>query len=252
MEGFRGVALAFILILGCSILSYFRRHQLEKEFLWSSIRTVLQLILLGYVLTWVFAHSSLLITMALAAVMTFNSALHSSSRVKSKYPGLFLDNLVATALSIWPVAIVGSLILPKENWWQVDVFIPMVGMMLGNTLNGLSMGLDTFVHDVKEKREEVMNWLALGATREESTQTLFRKSLKIALSPSINSMLSMGIVSIPGMMTGQILAGAKPMEAAQAQMVLMMLVTTGTYLGTYVGLVLSRRRLYTKAGHPCF
>jgi putative ABC transport system permease protein len=92
----------------------------------------------------------------------------------------------------------------------------------------------------------------LGATKHEATRYIRNKAIKIAMTPSLNSMASMGLVSIPGMMTGQILAGNTPEEAAFTQIILMLLITVGTYSGTYIALNLARSRKFTQDGIPCF
>ena len=252
MISYLQVGLAFGLLLICALLSWRQGQKLEKDLLVSGARVVVQLLVLGLVLGWLFSHSSIVFSLTAVLVMTVNSALHSSSRVKSKYAGLFLDNFLSTALGLWPVALIGTQLLSNETWWKVETLLPLVGMMLGNTLNGLSMAIDHFTHDVREKKDEVLSWLAIGATVQEATRDLFRKSLRLALTPTINSMLSMGIVSIPGMMTGQLISGVSPVQAAIVQIIMMFLVASGTYFGTSLGLILSRRRLFDKEGRPCY
>lgn len=235
----------------CALVSWHQGHKIEKEIAIASGRVIIQLALLGLILNWLFTHSSPVFTVSVALIMTLNSAIHTSSRIKHKYAGLFLDNLLATALALWPIAFLGTQLLSQEPWWTAQNLLPLLGMMLGNSLNGLSMGIDHFTLDLKEKKEEVLSWLALGATVEEATRRLFQRSLKIALTPIMNSMLSMGIVSIPGMMTGQLLAGSSPLEAAATQIVLMFLIASGTYLGTLMGLRRSRQRLFNRVGQLC-
>lgn len=246
------IGLALLLIGACALLSWWKDHRIGRDLLVSTLRTILQLLLLGYVLEWIFAHTSILIVLTAGLFMTINSAIHSTSRVKSRYKGLFLDNLTATVVAIWPLAYLSSFLYVAEPWWKVDHFLPLLGMLLGNTLNSVSMGIDHFTHEVREKKEEVISWLALGATTREATLSVFQRALRISMTPSLNSMVSMGLVSIPGMMTGQILAGASPQAASLAQMLIMILVALGSYLGTLSGLVLSRRRLFNQGGQPCF
>lgn len=246
------ILIAFSLVCLCALLSWRLNHGQERDLLKSSLRAILQLGLLGYLLTWIFAHNTLGISLLVALVMTVNSAIHARSRVKSRYRGLLLDNFLATVLSIWPLAFAGSFLLEGRPWWSVEHFLPLTGMLLGNTMNGISMGIDHFTHGIREKREEVLEWLALGANVIESTRDIFRRSLKIALTPIMNSMLTMGIVSIPGTMTGQILGGSSPMVAAFTQVVIALLVAVGVYCGTLLGLVLARNRLFNHRGQPCY
>lgn len=240
------------MILIISGISVWKKHHLEKDFLIGSVRTCLQLILLGYALTWIFKNDSLIVILAISVVMTMNSALHSKARVQIKYRTLLLDNFLSTALTIWPLAFMGSALLHSTPLWRVEIFLPLLGMLLGNTLSGISVGVDFFGTELKSKKEEIISLIALGADKKEATAHVITRSLRLAMMPTLNSMASMGLVSIPGMMTGQILAGNKPSEAAITQVILMLLIAVGTYSGTYLALVLTRRHKFTKEGVPCF
>jgi putative ABC transport system permease protein len=248
---FLDVVIALALVFLCALLSWWKGHGQEKELLIAAVRSVLQLTFLGYVLTWIFAHNQLIICLVIACVMTFNSSLQSRSRVKGRYPGLLLDNLLATALSIWPMAIVGSVMLGGDKWWSVENFLPFIGVLLGNSVNGISMGIDHFTHGMREKREEVLEWLALGGNKIEATSDIFRRAIRIALTPIMNSMVTMGIVSIPGAMTGQIIGGSSPIEAAITQMIIVLLIAVVVYSGVVMGLVFARKRLFNKRGQLC-
>ncbi len=246
------VLIPFLLVVVCALISWKKGHGQEKDLLISSFRAVIQLTVLGYALTWIFAHNTLIICLAVAAFMTMSSAIHSRSRVKCRYKGLLLDNLFATVLSIWPMAIVGTFMMGSSPWWSVETFLPFIGILLGNSVNGISMGIDHFTHGIQEKREEVLEWLAMGASKNEATIDIFRRSVRMALTPIMNSMVTMGIVSIPGAMTGQILGGSSPMEASITQMIIVLLICTAVYTGVVTGLVLARKRLFNHRGQPCF
>lgn len=252
MTGLLEIGLSFFLVLVCAGLSRMKNQKLEKDLLIGSLRTFIQLILVGHILNWVFKNSSLPVMLGIGIVMTINSAFHSRGRVQLKYKTLIMDNLMAISLAIWPLAFIGSALLNAKPIWNVEVFLPLLGMLLGNTLNGISVGVDFFGTELKSKREEVMSLLALGATKYEATSYLRNRALKIAMTPTLNAMVSMGIVTIPGMMTGQILAGAIPAEAAMTQIIIMFLITVGTYAGTYLALNIARSRKFTHEGIPCF
>lgn len=252
MPGFLEIGLSFVLVLVCVFISHKKKQNLEKDFLIGAVRTFVQLILLGYILSWIFKHDTLLVVFGVAFIMTLNAAIHSKSRVEVKYKALLVDNLLAIALAIWPMAIIGSALTHSSPIWKADVFLPLLGVLLGNTLNGISVGVDFFGTELKTKKEEVISLLALGATPKEATSHINLRSLKLAMTPTLNSMTSMGIVSIPGMMTGQILGGNTPTEAAVTQIIIMFLVMTGTYTATNFALSFTRRHKFTEAGIPCF
>jgi putative ABC transport system permease protein len=246
------VLIAYLLVVVCAALSWKKGFGQEKDLLISSFRAVLQLGVLGYALTWIFANNALIICLAISALMTMSSAFHSRSRIKSRYPGLLLDNLFATVLSIWPMAVIGTILFGSTPWWSVESFLPFLGILLGNSVNGISMGIDHFTHGIREKREEVLEWLALGADKNEATMDIFKRSVRLALTPIMNSMVTMGIVSIPGAMTGQILGGSSPIEAAITQMIIVLLICVAVFSGVVMGLVLARKRLFNERGQLCF
>lgn len=252
MSGTSDLLIAFCITMTCCGLSLWRSQDVAKDLFFSSVRMALQIALLGFALKWIFAHPSLLMTLLLSVFMTVNAAIHSQSRLKHKYPKLILDSMFATVIAIWPLAYVGSLLLHVDPWWKPDLFLPLIGMLLGNVLNGISLGMDNFTHELNIQKDEVLSVIALGATTDEATNSFFKRSLKVALTPMINAMSSMGLVSIPGMMTGQILGGQAPEEAAIIQIIMMLLIAAGVYFGAMSGLMLARRRLFDERGLPCF
>ena len=122
-------------------------------------------------------------------------------------------------------------------------------MVLGNTLNGISLGMDRLGEELDGKRDQVETLLALGATRWEAARAPVQQALRTGMMPTINSMMVVGLVSLPGMMTGQLLAGADPMQAVMYQIVIMFLIAAGTSLGTLSVILLGYRRLFNH-DHP--
>jgi putative ABC transport system permease protein len=131
-----------------------------------------------------------------------------------------------------------------KPWYSPQYAIPLLGMILGNTLNGISLGLDRLGSALAAQRPQVEAMLALGATRWEAARAPVREAVRTGLIPMLNSMMVVGIVSLPGMMTGQILAGSSPIEAVKYQIVIMFLIASGTALGTVSVVLLSYRRLF--------
>ena len=137
-------------------------------------------------------------------------------------------------------------IVRVRPWYTPQYAIPLLGMILGNTLNGVSLGLDRLGSELAVRRDQVEAILALGATRWEAARPLLQQAVKTGLIPTINAMMVVGIVSLPGMMTGQILAGASPVEAVKYQIVIMFLIASATALGTVAVVLLSYRRLFNE------
>jgi putative ABC transport system permease protein len=121
-----------------------------------------------------------------------------------------------------------------------------MGMILGNTLNGVSLGLVSFTEAMVARRDEVETLLALGATRREAAQAPIRHAIRTGMTPIINAMMVVGLVSLPGMMTGQLLSGVDPIEAVKYQIVIMFLIAAATSLSTVLAVLLNFRRLFTR------
>jgi putative ABC transport system permease protein len=135
-------------------------------------------------------------------------------------------------------------IVPARPWFSPQFAIPLLGMILGNTLNGIALGLDRLGGELAAKRSQVETILALGATRWEAARQSIQQAVRTGMIPLINSMMVVGIVSLPGMMTGQLLVGARPIEAVKYQIVIMFLIASGTALGTVAVVLLSYLRLF--------
>jgi putative ABC transport system permease protein len=117
-------------------------------------------------------------------------------------------------------------------------------MVLGNTLNGITVGINTFTESLATRREQVESLLALGASRWEAAQAPVQHAVRTGMIPIINSMMVVGIVSLPGMMTGQLIAGMDPIQAVKYQVVIMFLIASATALGTVAVVLLSFLRLF--------
>ena len=135
-------------------------------------------------------------------------------------------------------------IVQPEPWYLPQYSIPLLGMLLGNTLNGITLGLDNLTRNVWDQSAIIDGRLALGEDWSYAISDIRRDSIRVGMIPIINGMSVAGLVSLPGMMTGQIMAGAPPVEAVKYQILIMFLVAAGTGLGTITAIVIGCRRLF--------
>jgi putative ABC transport system permease protein len=239
------VALATVLILINGAISVLLKLDLERRLLVAASCTVVQLLLIGLVLDWVFRINRWYVVLAMMTIMTLIAGIAAIQRTSFRYPGIWARSLGATWLSSWLVAALAlGVIVRVRPWYTPQYAIPLLGMILGNALNGVSLGLDRLGSELSGKRDQVEALLALGATRWEAARGPVQQAVKTGLIPTINAMMVVGIVSLPGMMTGQLLAGTSPIEAVKYQIVIMFLIASGTALGTVLVVVLSYRRLF--------
>lgn len=227
------LAVAALLLVLTGVLSLAFRLGLEKTLAVSAARMCLQLGVVGFVLKLVFESGSLLATFAFATMMFLATAYEAGARQERRFAGAtsyliggaapFLAGLVASLFAA--VAIIGS-----EPWWAPRFLLPILGMMIGNALSGVTLVLDTITSAATRERPAIEARLALGATRTEALQDVLRRGLRTGLTPILTAMAVTGLVSLPGMMTGQILAGADPVEATKYQVMIMFLIAGATGL----------------------
>jgi putative ABC transport system permease protein len=241
------VALAALLILVNGGLSVLLRLDLGRRLLTAAVATVVQLLLIGLVLEWVFRVERWYVVLALMTVMTVIAGVAAVRRTHVRYHGVWARSVASVWASSWLMAALAvGVIVRVRPWYAPQYTVPLLGMILGNTLNGISLGLDRLGAELTGKRDQVEALLALGATRWEAARPAVRQAARTGLIPTLNAMTVVGIVSLPGMMTGQLLAGASPVEAVKYQIVIMFLIASGTALGTVSVVLLSYRRLFNE------
>lgn len=241
------VALAAGLVLVNGAISVALKLELERRLLLAAVATVVQLLLIGLVLDWVFRVDRWYVVLGMMTIMTLVAGDAATRRTKMRYPGIRARSIGATWASSWLVAAIALLAIVRVHpWYTPQYAIPLLGMILGNTLNGVSLGLDRLGGELSSGRDQVESLLALGASRWEAARGPIRQAVRTGLIPTINAMMVVGIVSLPGMMTGQLLAGTSPVEAVKYQVVIMFLIASGTALGTVSVVLLSYRRLFNE------
>jgi putative ABC transport system permease protein len=242
------VGLAALLILVNGAISVLLNLGLERRLLLAALATVTQLLLIGLVLDWVFRLNHWYLVLALMAAMTLIAGTAAVGRTRVRYPGIWLASIASVWASSWAMGSVALFILVGVRpWYAPQYAIPLLGMILGNTLNGISLGLDRLGGELAARRPQVEALLTLGATRWEAARRPIQEAVRTGLIPIINAMMVVGIVSLPGMMTGQILAGASPLEAVKYQIVIIFLIASGTALGTAGVVLLSYQRLFNSS-----
>ena len=207
---------------------------------------MVQLFLIGLVLKSVFAVSEWYAVLGLLTLMTTIAGISAVSRTQRRFRGIYLDSIVAIWSSSWVVAGYALLVIfsDVEPWYKPQYAIPLTGMILGNSLNGISLGLNRLSEQLALERDRVEALLALGATRWEAARGSVRDAIRTGMTPVINSMMVVGSVNLPGMMTGQLLSGVDPSQAVRYQIVIMFLIAAATALGTVCVVLLSYRRLF--------
>ena len=230
--------LAAFLILINIVISAWLRLALGRSLILAAMRMVVQLLLVGGILEWLFKQHNPFIILLMAMLMASIAALAAVRSTKRRFVGIYLNSLLSVMASsalVTTIAIAG--IIQPRPWFTPQYLIPLLGMVLGNTLNGVSLALDQLMEGLESQKDQVESHLSLGASRWEACQDVVQNSVRLGMIPTINSMLVMGLVSLPGMMTGQIMQGASPATAVRYQIVVIFIIAAATALGI-VGVVL--------------
>ncbi|KRQ86082.1 hypothetical protein ABG79_02116 [Caloramator mitchellensis] len=212
----------FVLIL--LIIVKRRGIKREREILISSVRMTLQLILTGYVLVYIFKNPSPIITISILIIMEIFSINNIYSRNKKKLTKR-LKYIIALSLTFGTVSSILYFLLVVVRispWYNPRYFIPIAGMLIGNSMTGISLGVSKLIGDMEKQKDEIEMALMLGATPKVAVKNIIDNTFDSAILPTINSMIGMGIVFLPGMMTGQILSGTSPLTAIEYQIAIML------------------------------
>ncbi len=229
------LALAAVLLLIPAAISIALRLGLEKNLAIASFRTVVQLAFLGLILEWVFGADRWFYVVPMLAVMLFFAARAAIQRSTKRFPGSYLTAFAALTLATSVTTFgVTELVIGVEQWYEPQYVIPLLGMLLGNGLTGISLSLDRMLSDLMAQRSAVEARLALGASLWRACRPWVREGLRNGMIPIINSMMIVGLVSLPGMMTGQILAGVPPADAVAYQILIMFMIAAATALAVIV------------------
>ncbi|MBE96368.1 iron export ABC transporter permease subunit FetB [Marinobacter sp.] len=241
------LGLAALLILALAGTGYLARLGITQSLLIAALRTVIQLALIGLVLEALFASSAFYWIALLALVMLLVAGREVVARQGRRLQGwwafgigtgaMFVSSFTVTVLAL-------TVVIGPEPWYAPQYAIPLLGMMLGNTMTGISLALDRLNESVWRQRAVIENRLMLGQTCRQALEDIRKDAMRSGMMPSINAMAAAGIVSLPGMMTGQILAGSPPAVAVKYQILVMLIITVGTGFGAVMAVSWGGRRLF--------
>ncbi len=242
------LSFCLIYLLLIVVLILMRRSKIAKtrELLIASLRMTAQLVLVGFILTAIFQNPHPAFTAAfLSAMVVF--AVH---RVLSRQKGLNLKFriIIGASFCISGLAVLAYFILVVlgQSIANPQYAIPLAGMILGNTMTGMNLALANFSENIVSQQQKMNALLNLGVHPQNILKPLAGGALQTALIPTINSMVGMGIVFLPGMMTGQILSGTLPTTAILYQIAIMIAICTAVCLSVYAALTFGIRTLYNE------
>jgi putative ABC transport system permease protein len=236
-----------LLVLASIGLSLFERLGLGRDIIVSCLRAFVQLTLVGIVLGALFRNVHFYWVALALAIMIAAAVQAGRSRVESNVPRLTGDMTIAIgSVSAVTLAFVIGAVVRPGLWYDPQIVIPLAGMTIGNTMTATTLAANRFATELRQRQNDVEALLALGATADQAAADVVRESVRSALIPSIAGMMVVGLVSLPGMMTGQILAGQDPSQAVRYQIVIQYMLLFAAFATSLLIVRLIRRRYFTR------
>lgn len=246
------LAIGFISLLIPAAILWWYKTGLNRKLAIATIRMTLQLLFVGYYLEYLFEYNNPWLNFAWIMVMVIvaDFATIDRSDLRQKW-SLIFPVFGATFLGIVMIDFFFlEVVIQLDTLLDAQYAIPITGMVLGNCLRSNVIGINDFYYNLKDNKERYQFYLSSGAARAEALHPFFRRALQKSANPTLASMATIGLVSLPGMMTGQILSGSSPMTAIQYQIMIMLAIFTGTILSVYLAITFSNRFVFFENDMP--
>jgi putative ABC transport system permease protein len=235
------LAVAVGLMAMAIALSAWEKLGLEWNLAIATGRTILQLLVLGYVLDFIFALNNVWGILAILAIILAMTAIVARNRISPKIPqvlplvggAIFLSTAVTVIYTIF-------LIIQPDRWYEPRYIIPLAGIVLGNAMNAAAIAGERLVSTMNTQQVEIETHLSLGATPQQAVSQYRKEAIRAAFIPTLNQMMLMGMVAIPGISTGQLIAGVRPLDAVSYEILIIFMVAIANLLTT----ILITRGLY--------
>lgn len=236
-----------ILIIPIAIIWRFKIGLIGKTMI-AILRMIVQLLFVGYYLEYLFKYDNPWVNLGWILIMVLAADFETLARSELKRKrGLLISIFIATFLGLLVIDFFFlKFIIRLPDIMEAQYLVPITGMILGNCLRGNIIGINDFYYNLYQHQERYNYFLASGATREEALFPFFGAALKKSISPTLASMATIGLVALPGMMTGQMLGGSSPLIAIKYQIMIMLAIFSGTVLCVYLGILLSQRFAFDK------
>ncbi|HIZ52427.1 MAG TPA: iron export ABC transporter permease subunit FetB [Candidatus Enterococcus avicola] len=222
---------SFALVMIAVLISQKEKLELSKDILFSVLRAVIQLTIVGYVLKYLFQVNNVVLTASMSFFIVLNAAWNAHKR-NPHFIKSYWDSLLAIAVSTYIT--MGILILSGAIQFIPSQVIPISGMIASNSMVAIGLCYRNLSSKFHDQRQQVLEKLALGATIKQASQPILRESIKVAMQPTIDSAKTVGLVSLPGMMSGLIFAGVDPVHAIKYQIMVTFMLLSTTSLGSII------------------
>ncbi len=237
--------ISYLMLFVIFFVNYTEKLNLTKDIVFSFLRMSVQLLLIGYILKFIFQINDAVIVLIYYAIMVLFAAniVKQRTKVTFTHAGVIIFGTIFIAGLV--VTIFMSVVsIGLNNPFEARYFIPLAGMIVGNSMNSTTIAVERFFSEIKQNRQYVEELLSLGALPKEAAFEFKQKAFRASLAPQLASVSAMGVVSLPGMMTGQILSGISPTEAIKYQMVILLAINTAICLSVYILLSFEQKKFF--------
>lgn len=238
------VAASLSLVVLAAAISFWRKADLERDIGIATVRSFIQLTLIGYAIKLIFEADTLWLVFALLGVMVLFGALTARSRAK-KVPKAFWPLLIALALA--GASTLGLVVALGVFEATARYLVPVGGMVIGNAMTASAVALNRLGDEMSDSRARIEATLALGATAEEAARPTVRRALRSGMITLVDSTKTTGLIFFPGTMVGMLLAGASPTSAVRLQLVLLYTLLGSVAISALVATTLAYRNFFTSA-----
>lgn len=244
MIGNIGELFLALILVGVAIgISYYKKISLEKDLLIGTIRSFVQLIAIGYALELVFNLNKLWLILLVILIMVIIGGQTAGSRSRGSLKGFGISTF---SIGIGTFFTLGLLLLLGIITADPKYVIPLAGMTIGNSMNASALALERMHSEMKNKKDQIEQALSLGVTSTQAVEGSFKATVKAAMIPTLNLMKVVGLVQLPGAMTGMILAGASPLEAVKLQIIVVYMLICAVSIAAVITTRLSQNTYFTK------
>lgn len=236
------LALTGLLLLFPIIVSYKEKLHIIKDLLIATVRAIIQLIILGFLLHFIFGVNQTWLLIVFVLVIIINASWNTISRASPVMHHVFWISFVAIFVGV-ALPLVG-VVLTGAIEFKPNEVIPIAGMLGSNGLIAINLAYQNLDREFVKEMSQIESKLALGANPKLSSEETIRNSVKTAIVPTIDSVKTYGIVSIPGMMTGLIIGGVEPLQAVRFQLMVVFIHTTATIMSALIATYLSYKQFF--------
>lgn len=237
------LVLSTLLLFIAIFVDYKEQLGLGKDILIAGIRVVIQLFIIGYVLGFVFQMDNDLLTLVMVLFIVFNAS-YNAHKTSHGIPNSF--KVSAISISVGTAIALVILIFSGAVDWTPSQIVPITGMIASNAMTAIGVVYRSLTTQFNDRRQQVQEKLALGANPKQASQSILRDSIQTGMSPSIERTKTVGLVSLPGMMSGLMFAGIDPIQAIRYQIVVMFMLISVTAISSFIASYMVYRSFYNE------